>query len=95
MSKQRGQKVHNIKTGERYAMIPAKVVESEAFRSLSASGCQVLIASLCQFVNTNANGNISLTAQMFPWMSKDTLFRARKELVAKGLLRVTREGQFS
>ena len=89
-----GQKAHNINRGERYAMVPAKVIKSQAFLSLTASAYRLLMLALIQYSGRN-NGDIALTKSTlknYGFKYSDTLARAKRELLKKGLLILTRQG---
>ena len=91
-----GQRKHGIKRGERFAMIPEKVAHSEAFCSLTASAHRLLVLALTKYHGNN-NGDITLTKselKAYRFTCSDTLNRALKELLNKGLLVLTKQGGF-
>ena len=90
-------KKHGLAKGERYAMLPKRVVISDAYLSLPASAMRLLSLALCQYNGSN-NGDIAITqSQLKPhgFRSTDTLTRALKRLRATGLLILTRQGGFA
>ncbi len=87
-------RAHGLVPGDRYAVIPAKVARSLAYRSLSASALRLLTLALTQYNGRN-NGDIALTRsalQEYGYTSADTLNRALKQLRHAGLLQLTRQG---
>ena len=91
------QKAHGLAQGERYALLPERVVQSEAYCSLTASALRLLSLALCKFNGSN-NGDISLTQsalKIYGFTSNDTFCRAIKQLLGTGLLVLTRQGGFA
>ncbi len=87
-------RAHGLVPGDRYAVIPAKVAKSLAYRSLSASALRLLTLALTQYTGRN-NGDIALTRsalEQYGYTSADTLTRALKQLRDAGLLQLTRQG---
>ena len=87
-------RAHGLVPGDRYAVIPAKVAKSLAYRSLSASALRLLTLALTQYTGQN-NGDIALTRaalKQYGYTSADTLNRALKQLRHAGLLELTRQG---
>ena len=87
-------RAHGLRPGDRYALIPAKVAKSLAYRSLSASALRLLTLALTQYNGRN-NGDIALTRAALEqdgYTSADTLNRALKQLRHAGLLELTRQG---
>ena len=85
---------HGLSPGDHYALIPAKIAKSLAYRSLSASALRLLTLALTQYTGRN-NGDIALTRsalQQYGYTSADTLNRALKQLRHAGLLELTRQG---
>ena len=87
-------RAHGLRPGDHYALIPAKVARSLAYRSLSASALRLLTLALTQYTGRN-NGDIALTRsalEQYGYTSADTLTRALKQLRHTGLLQLTRQG---
>ena len=88
---------HCLHPGEKYALLPARVLKSQAFHSLCGSAVRLLMLALTRYNGSN-NGDISLThASMMPYgfTSADTHNRALQKLLQSGLLIKTRQGYFS
>lgn len=80
--------------GERFARIPARLLRSEAVKTLNHAAFKVLVvlASDCYRFN---NGRLALTemhARKFGFNGRDTLYRSLRELEARGLIQCTRRG---
>ena len=70
------------------------VLSSQAVINLSAYGTKLLVDLLSQYKGQN-NGDLTATysiLQQRGWHSKGTLSRAIKELIAAGLIEVSRQG---
>ena len=96
VKKRNRQQQHQLAKGERYALIPGRVLESVAYKSLSARGHLLLSNLLSQFSGRN-NGDLSATYSEMKkrgFGSKATLSRALKELLIKGLILLTRSGSY-
>ena len=79
---------------ERFARIPVSVLECEAVRTLDHAAFRVLVVVAAGFWGGN-NGALALTpryADRFGLTSRDTLYKALRELVRRGLLIETRQG---
>lgn len=90
------QKVKGRKTKGRFLALPASVVESDEYKSLSGNAVKLLLALLYQYKGRN-NGDLSASYTIMRTMgfvSKDTLQRAKNELLESGLITQTREGRF-
>src|SRR5450755_1100629 len=82
-------------TDERHIRIYASLYDSPAFRTLPPNALKLWI-DLRRANNGFNNGNISCTLaalRPYRWCSSDTLSRALWELLARGLIRRTREGK--
>ena len=70
------------------------VLSSQAMKNLSPYGTKLLVDLLSQYKGQN-NGDLTATysiLQQRGWHSKGTLSRAIKELIAAGLIEVSRQG---
>ena len=77
-----------------YITFPQSCLHSDNFRSLSPYACKLLFDASAQFKGYN-NGDLSITWSLMQkrrWKSPDTLNKARKELMEKGWLVLTRQG---
>ncbi|MGB1091488.1 MAG: hypothetical protein ACPGYX_05150 [Oceanobacter sp.] len=84
------------KAGKPFLSIPHDVADSEEFISLSGSGLKLLLALVRQYRGKN-NGDLSLAFTLMKdrgFKSKDTLQKAKQELLDKGFIVRTREGRF-
>lgn len=91
MSSRRPKKPYD---GRRYAGIPWEVLDSEAFKSLKGYSVKLLLNVVRQFSGFN-NGDLFITwddMALRGWRSRDTLNKARIELLSKGFLAETRKG---
>jgi hypothetical protein len=80
--------------GERFALIPASVLRSEAVRTLNHAYLRVLLILAVQYSGSN-NGSLACTprfAEQFGLRGRDTVYKALRELVARGLIVHTRQG---
>jgi hypothetical protein len=83
------------KTRRHYLQIDDTVFLSAAFMTLPASALKLWIDMRTQFRGYN-NGNITVAMSVLlhrGWKSPDTLYRALKELLARGLIDRTRLGK--
>lgn len=74
--------------------LPHAVMASESYRALSAHAVKLLCDLGSQYHGFN-NGDLSATwkvMQPLGWKSRDTLERAKKELVRAGMIELTRQG---
>ena len=77
-----------------FLALPHEILRSPAYRSLSPSAVKLLVDVGLQFNGRN-NGNLSICMSEMRkqgWRSTATLNRAKKELLAAGLLEQTRQG---
>ena len=70
----------------RFAGIPISVVKSDAYKSLGGSAAKLLTILAC-FYNSNNNGNLAITQSIIgEWMTKNTMYSAKDELLLKGFI---------
>ena len=70
----------------RFAGIPISVVKSDAYKSLSGNAAKLLTILAC-FYNSNNNGNLAITQSILgEWMTKNTMYSAKDELLLKGFI---------
>ena len=70
----------------RFAGIPISVVKSDAYKSLSGNAAKLLTILAC-FYNSNNNGNLAITQSIIgEWMTKNTMYSAKDELLLKGFI---------
>lgn len=78
-----------------FIALPFAVVRSQSFAALSPYAVKLLFDLLHQY-NLRNNGDFSMSFEkvMRPrgWKSKDTLNKARQELLARGFIILTRQG---
>ncbi len=80
--------------GKRFVALPVAVIESPGYRAASGNAIKLLLQLAAQFRGKN-NGNLAMPwalAKTEGWTSKDVLTRAKRELLAKGLIAETRKG---
>lgn len=78
-----------------YFALPRNLYNSLDFQSLSTSSVKLLI-DLCMQFNGSNNGDLSCEwskMRLFGWKSKQTLYKALKELQDKNLIIIVRQGQ--
>ena len=69
-----------------FAGIPISVVKSDAYKSLSGNAAKLLTILAC-FYNSNNNGNLAITQSIIgEWMTKNTMYSAKDELLLKGFI---------
>ena len=77
-----------------FLSLPHNLLRHENFKCLRAKPTKLLIDIAVQYRGTN-NGDLCAPLSIMRergWSSNDQLFRARKELVDRGFLRVSRQG---
>ena len=77
-----------------FLRLPHHVLQHETFKTLSTRATKLLIDIAAQYRGSN-NGDLSATLSLMRdrgWNSSDQLFKARKELVSRGIIKVTRQG---
>lgn len=90
------ERVKGRKTKGRFLALPVSVVDSQDYKSLSGNAVKLLMALLYQYRGKN-NGDLSASYSIMRdmgFVSKDTLQRAKNELLEKQLIIQTREGRF-
>jgi hypothetical protein len=78
----------------RYINIPNQCLISENFASLSPYACKLLLDFAAKYTGYN-NGDLNMVwpeMQKRGWKSKATLYKARKELIARGWIIQARQG---
>jgi hypothetical protein len=76
----------------RFAGIPISVVNSDAFKSLGGNAAK-LLTILAGFYNSNNNGNLAITQSIIgEWMTKNTMYSAKDELLRKGFIVINAYG---
>lgn len=79
----------------RYIPLPLLVVRSESFARLSPKALKLLLDVMSQFNGYGNNGALSVAWTLMRrrgWRSRDTLDKARRELLDGGWLIMTRQG---
>ena len=74
--------------------MPHRVLDCEAYTRLSSKGVKLLVDLFAQYRGSN-NGDLGMAWTVMEkrgWHSRDTLTRARKELVDNGFIIKTRQG---
>jgi hypothetical protein len=82
------------RTGQRFAMVPVEVMQSEACRTLDPTIFKVLSVLAAQYRGSN-NGLLTLPlseAKKFGIRSSESLNRGLKELLERGLIEKTHQG---
>ena len=80
--------------GKRFVALPVAVIESPGYRAASGNAIKLLLQLAAQFKGRN-NGDLAMPwklANSQGWTSKDVLARAKRDLLAKGLIVETRKG---
>ena len=77
-----------------FVALPHRILECDAYFRLSAKGVKLLIDLFGQYRGKN-NGDFGMAWTVMEkrgWRSRDTLSRARRELLENGLIVQTRQG---
>ena len=78
-----------------FAAVPFNMLRSQSFAALSPHANKLLLDLLAQY-NLRNNGDLSMsfekTTRPRGWKSKDTLNKARLELIEAGFIMLTRQG---
>ncbi len=77
-----------------FVALPHAVLESEAYSKLGGWSVRLLLDLYSQYRGHN-NGDFSMVWSLMNgrgWRSKDTLYRAREELIDNGFIVLTRQG---
>lgn len=92
---QRGRYQKNRRDPGAFIQVPIVVLNSTAYRRLTVSAKALLWDVVCQYKGDN-NGKLltgwKIMSEERGWVSKDTLNRAKTELLDSGLLFETRKG---
>ncbi len=81
-------------SGPSFVLLTHQMLMSENFRKLTPKAVKLLINIASQYKGKN-NGDLAMTWEQmrgFGWTSKQTLYRARNELLKYGFLLVSRQG---
>jgi hypothetical protein len=80
--------------GGQFLKLPYVVLKSNAYRALSHPARSLLMDIAMQFAGHNNGSLVACKKYLLPlgWSSADTVSRATKELVNRGLLMETRKG---
>ena len=87
-------RVKGRQTTKSFVMFPHDVMDHEKFRTLSPRASKLLLDIASQFRGNN-NGDLCAPFKQMKkrgWRSSDQLNKAKKELVEKGFLLVSRQG---
>jgi len=87
-------RVKGRKSHGRFGMIPKTILDSREYAELSAPAAKLLLDMAGKYSGAN-NGDLSMPwsdMRTRGWKSKDTLERARKELLRAGFIEVSRQG---
>ena len=69
-----------------FAGTPLEVIRSDAYKSLSGNAAKLLTILAC-FYNSTNNGNLAITQSILgEWMTKNTMYSAKDELLLKGFI---------
>ena len=77
-----------------FVAVPHAVLESDTYAKLSASAVKLTLDLYGQYKGSN-NGDFAMAWSMMSkrgWRSKDTLYRARDDLLDNGIIIKTRQG---
>jgi len=81
-------------TTQPFLSLPHNVLDHESFRTLSPRATKLLIDIAAQYRGCN-NGDLCAPLSVMKkrgWKSNDQLFKARKELLDRGLILTSRQG---
>ena len=87
-------RIKNRRDKGTFSALPHEVLDSPAYRSLSSKAVKCLIDIFRSYYGSN-NGDLSCTYSLMQhrgWKSKNHLDNARKELLEKGFIVLTRQG---
>ena len=93
MANKRSRTANRKETGS-FLVVPHELLLSDAYISLSSKAVKCLFDMYVEYKGNN-NGDLSCTIKVMKkrgWKSKSQLDKARKELIAKGLIVLTRQG---
>ncbi len=77
-----------------FVAVPHRILEHDNYASLSARAVKLLIDLFAQYRGSN-NGDLAAAWKLMQkrgWRSKETLHRAKRELLQKGFIETTRQG---
>ena len=94
------EKTKGRKNSGHFAAIPHDIIKSKNFQNLSGNAAKLLVQLISELrfgkdKSTKNNGDLSICFSMFKsagWRSKDTLYKARNELLHYGFIELTRRG---
>ena len=95
MSGKSGKRYTGKREGGQFVAFPATVLHSTAFKELSAHALKLLMDIASQYRGNN-NGDLTAAWKIMKargWKSEETLNRAKKDLLASGLVCETRKGR--
>ena len=84
------------RAGQSFAAIPRGVMDNPDYKSVSGNGVKLLVELAYQYRGYN-NGDLTTAFSVLKnrgWSSRQTIDRAKKELLKHGLILQTREGKF-
>ena len=82
----------NHKNKGRFAGIPNSVINSDNYKSLSGNAAK-LLTILTSFYNSHNNGDLAITQKILgAWITKNTMYSARDELLIKGFIVINAYG---
>lgn len=90
----RREKAKNRKELGSFSAIPHSVTNSSNYRSLSSKAVKLLIDTIARYNGKN-NGDFDYTftnMKKWGWKSNDTIAKAKKELMQKGWIVLTKQG---
>lgn len=93
MKKNRGKVTGRRESGS-FLALPHRLLESEQYARLSAQAVKLLLDVAAQYRGSN-NGDLRATWKFMHgrgWRSRDTLLRAKTELLGAGFIEKTRDG---
>ena len=87
-------RIKGRQTTPSFAMLPHQVLNHENFRSLSPRATKLAIDLVAQYKGHNNGDLCAPFSQMKErgWRSSDQLNKAKKELIARGIIKVSRQG---
>ena len=93
MGRKRSRAVGRKETGT-FFMVPRAVLESRAYRGVSAKAAKLLLDLGAQYNGYNNGDQCAAWRLMEPmgWRSRDTLGKAKRELLRAGLIERTKQG---
>ena len=92
--KNKRNQINNRSNNKRFLLLPYEMLISEAYASLSNKAVKCLVDIAAQFNGKN-NGDLSCTLKLMKklgWNSNSQITSAKKELMEKGFIVLTRQG---